>query len=185
MRLNGDEVSFGDAIAIVGLVLAIFQMRRAERAAVAARLAVESASTQVGLYSLLLLIPELALVEKELDRVATSMIVNETQRLLQEWQARASELRGLLGAEFIEIEGLSAKVQGSIALATQARGQIAKGRPTDTATTRVRDAASEVVLVARSEGARIRAQIPPPIQVPTLLDELMTYLRQRFGANND
>lgn len=169
----------GDWIALGGLAIALYQINKAERAALAAKKAVESTSAQVNVYTLLLLIPELALVERELDRAATDDRVEETRRLLRNWQERAADLRGLLEQQSVNVIGLDTKVQKSLTLATKALGIIAKGEvKPEQATVRTRAAASELVLLARSEGARIRAAIPMPEHVPTLGEDLMATLRR-------
>ncbi|HWL37317.1 MAG TPA: hypothetical protein VNQ77_14130 [Frankiaceae bacterium] len=168
-------MSASDVLGLIGVLFALYQIRKAERAALAAKKAIEATSAQVNVYSLLLLVTDLMLVERDLERVAISDQSNETLSRLRDWQAYASDLRGLLAEHPTLVQGLDEKVQESMVLATQSRSLIAKRRAKpEAATTKIRAVANEVVLLARTEAARVRANVPVPEPVPTLNDDLMS-----------
>jgi len=160
-------------LGILGLALALYQIRRAEKAALAAKNAIESSMRQGNTYTLLLLIPEVAIIERELDRLAAADLLDETVRLIRDWQSRASELQGLLREQELDLDALETKVQESLVLASLARGTLSKAsaKPS-TATKRLREVSGDVVVLARTEAAQIRARLPGVQRVPTLREDL-------------
>ncbi len=171
-----EDTTIEVVLGILGLALALYQVRKAEKAALAAKRAVESRVAQSNIYSLLLLIPEVAMVERELSRAARADEVNETQRLIRDWLARASELNGLLKEHDSGTSELMTKVQESIALGTSSQNTLNKASAKPSSSTRIlRERASEVVGLARTEGARLRAHSPSIVTIPTLADDLRSF----------
>lgn len=158
-------MSLGDALSIAGLAVAIYQIFRTGRIVTATHRSVERTAQQLGVYTLLLLVPELSLIEHQLDAAAMQDNRDEVKRLLREWQTRASELRGLLRTEPVAAEDLASLVQDSIALATQAKVSVDRGLVLHTATQKVRAACESVCLQARSVAAEVRSRAPA--QEPT------------------
>ncbi|MDT7572579.1 MAG: hypothetical protein QOE05_2753 [Actinomycetota bacterium] len=173
-------MSLGDVLGLLGLAVAIYQLWRTGRLVTATKRSVDRTSRQLGIYTLLLLIPELALIELELERAAMAQNRQETGRLLREWQHRASELRGLLATEPVDDGGLGIRVQASLTLATQAKVALQKGRDPGTATARLRASVEAVCLEARTLGATIRAASPASDEEVTVWDDfLMLYGKLR------
>lgn len=166
------EMLVGTVLGVAGLLLALYQIRKVERAAIAAKLAAEQSVRQVNTVSLLVLVPELALIDHELHLVAQTEDTREAQRLVREWMATASDLRGLLKAHRPTTVGLSTRVQASLGLATAANTALHQGRSPAQGTTKLREAVTEIVMLARTESSLIRASVEVPQPLPTFTDDL-------------
>lgn len=169
-------------LGVVGLLVALYQIRKVERAALAAKRAAETSVRQINTYALLLAIPELVLIEREIESLAHTSDAKQTAKALRDWQARASELVGLLKEQDVHEDGLGSRVQNSIVLAATARTLIAKGKAPAEAARRFRSGAEQVVNLARQEGARIRADLPAPEPVPSFTDDCRQLWRKIRGA---
>lgn len=178
-------MGLGDWLSLVGLGIAIFQIFRTGRIVRRTQAAVERTSKQLGVYGLLVAIPELHLAERDLDRAVTEEDRASTLRALREWQARASELRGLLRTDVHTDPVFATSVQSSIALATSAKAAIEKGGDLVASTSRVRKACTTLCLEARSIGTEIRTRPPEANSDPTALEDLKALYGARSSGNKE
>ncbi|MCC2318795.1 hypothetical protein [Cellulomonas chengniuliangii] len=164
-------MTLGDALGIAGLTLALYQIFRTGRLTLATHRAIERTSKQLGVYTLLVLVPELSLIEHQLEVATDANKRDDVRRLLREWKLKASELRGLLRTEPLDTQDLSKLLQESIVLATQAKTNVDKGKELAGATARVRDACEKVCLASRATAAEIRSSPPHDGEQSSAVDD--------------
>jgi hypothetical protein len=156
-------MSLGDALSIIGLVIAIWQIHRTGKIAAATKKAVEEASQRISLYNILLVVPELSRIEHDLERAVQADDDEQVRRLLREWREVASDFRGLLAREGGSDNKLDGLVQLSLTQVVTAKSQIVSGKGAGmlSSTRRAREAIEAVCLEARLMAARIRSSATP------------------------
>lgn len=109
------------AVALAGFPLAIWQIRKSVKASEAARTAVEATSSRHVSNQLLILVPELLLIDRDLGEAIENNERSDVLRLLVQWRHRASQVRGILiGVDRITPNVIS-QLANSAALATMAK----------------------------------------------------------------
>lgn len=170
-------MTWGEALTLLGVVLAILQMLRTESVARATHGAVTATARQIGDYNLLLLIPEMTRIESDLLRVAASGNAdpNELRRLLLDWRDVVADVRGFLdhGRVGEGAQDLRVNLQASLAAASRAKESVLGGAPALKATEQVRDAMSRVCEGSRALSAQLRVDVEVPEPPPTLYEQLV------------
>lgn len=170
-------MSLSDYLAVAGFSIVIYQLWRTGRIATSTKRAVVSTVGRLSTYNFLLLLPELIMVEQDLERASLSDDEPETSRLLREWQVRASEMRGVLLAEQVRVDGLPELIQASLVATTRAQSKISKGSGVRAATAAARAAAVQVCISARSGGAHLRSSPVVEEADPTPAEDLRKLLQ--------
>lgn len=162
-------VSWGDVASIIGLGIAIWLIVRTGRIARATRTAVEDATQHIGLYNILLIVPELSRIEFELERAAQEDSKDHVHRLLREWREVASDFRGLLIREEGSSVNLDKLVQESLVLVVTAKSQILSGKDATAlrSTQRAREAIEGSCPVRARQECRSVHKPSAPAAVPT------------------
>jgi hypothetical protein len=176
-----------EVLGVLGVFLAIYQIYRTGRVAFATHKSVEHTSKQLGVYSVLLALAELNLVEHRLDSAVSRVDPDDAKRILRDWQARASELRGLLSADLtgeVDTAKLARLVQASLTQATRAKERINEGQPLPEATSAILASCEQVVLTARSITTLIQSSPPSSLTERSGWDEFfaMYWPKRQKGA---
>lgn len=156
-------VTIGDWVSVVGLTIAIWQIWRTGRIAKSTQQAVEDATRRVGIYNILLIIPELSRLEREIEDAAREGNEEVLRRLLKEWREMGTELRGALSNEEIPASNVDQAIRTSVVLAMAAKQGLMSGKDANLlhATRKVRTAIEEVCVEMRMLAARIRTTATP------------------------
>jgi hypothetical protein len=161
-RLELWGLTLGDLLGLIGIAIAIWQIVRTGRMVTATKKAVEENARQLGIYNLLLIIPELARVESDLERSAHAGQLEGVRRSLKDWRELASDLRGLVDGRQDSSEDLLPLIQQSLTLSIQAKTRLAiANEDTDliASTKKVRHAIEMVCLETRTLGAQVRVAL--------------------------
>jgi hypothetical protein len=166
-------VTIGDWVSLAGLVIVFVQIWRTGRIASATKAAVEDATKRVGVYNLLLLIPELSRLEKEIEDAVQLEVGGEAtlRRLLKDWRELATDFLGSLINENISDPSFIKMIRDSISLAMVAKQATMspKGADLFNSTKKVRQSIEEVCVDARLLASRMKsAATPLGIVVPDL-----------------
>jgi hypothetical protein len=168
-----------DILGVLGIALAIFQIHRTGTVVRATHDSIEHTSKQLGVYSVLLVLAELDLVEHQFSSAIAKNDPQETKRLLREWRRSAGQLKGLLSADLtgdIDTTEFAKLVQDSLTLATKAKIRIERGNSLTSATSSVLNSCDEVCTSAKTITALIRSTPPPSLTRRSGLQEfLATY----------
>ena len=155
-------VTIGDWISIVGLTIVIWQIWRAGRLTQATKKAVEDATRRVGVYNVLLLVPELSRLEREIEDAARNNEESALRRLLKEWREIGTDLRGALSNENVGDPEIDQIIKNSVALAMLAKqAMMTDGADLIQATKKVRVSIEQVCVDARMLAARIKTMATP------------------------
>ncbi len=131
-------------VTTIGFVIAIWQIRRGVRASEASARAIKATANRLAANQLLLLVPQLELLDYELDIAVRASDREGAERALVRWRYLSSKVRGVLlglGSDSAMIE----RLQRSASLATLAKGVLRdNSKPLQTSTKRVSFAISEV-----------------------------------------
>jgi hypothetical protein len=121
-----DWVSAGGAIlSVIGVAVALWQLRKTARAATAAKEATERTERRLALNQILIIVPQLLTIEQDLEAAANDGDVKAVIRYLYRWRGMANELRGLLGDEVAgDYRDLRSLLQKSSALASRAKSNL-------------------------------------------------------------
>lgn len=118
-----DWSNFGGLLlAIAGIGLTLWQVKKARSASEAALKAVESTRTQVVSGQLLLLVPQLRWIAGELDDALHSRSSPAAKKQLDNWRWQASNIHGILSSDEAPDSSLLTTIQQSVALASTAGG---------------------------------------------------------------
>jgi hypothetical protein len=146
----------GVSATLLGLALTFRQARLARTAADATRLAIRDTEKLLARNSLLVLLPQLSLVEREIDLAVPRDDRAMLTYLMSVWKAHAGQLRGLLGDDSGADEMAMKRLQASVVLATDAKVRLDDGRTSVAATMKqVREAIGMVT----SDGAALAARL--------------------------
>lgn len=156
-------MSIGDWVSVVGLIIVIWQIWRTGKIASSTRQAVEDATRRVGIYNVLLIVPELSRLEREIEDAARGDEESALRRLLKEWREMGTELRGVLSNEQVGNPEIDQTIRNSVALAMAAKQAIMNNAGTDLlqATKKVRVSIEEVCVEMRMLAAQIRTMATP------------------------
>jgi hypothetical protein len=156
-------VTIGDWVSVVGLIIVIWQIWRTGKIAKATQQAVVDATRRVGIYNVLLMVPELSRLEREIEDAARGNEEVALRRLLKEWRELGAELRGILSNEKVGTPELDQTIKKSVALAMVAKQAVMGGAETDLlqATKKVRVAIEDVCVETKMLAARIRTMATP------------------------
>lgn len=178
-------MSLGDALGLVGLAIALYQIWRTGRVVMATQRGVVWTEKQIATYSLLMIITELELIESKLDLAAVRNDKEALSSHLRDWQTKASETRGLLQHEGVTNEGLANLLQGSITSATRARTLMSTTTDFRQATQACRTKCQGVCLLAREIAASIRSRAPQPLTTTGVWQDFKElYVPKRFRRGN-
>jgi hypothetical protein len=149
-------VSFG--LTILGFIIAIWQIRKSIRASEAAARAVRATANRLASNQLLLLIPQLELLDFELDIAIRTNDRESVERTLVRWRYLSSKVRGVLlsvNSDPMIVELL----QKSAGLATITKSALQEqAKPLPAATKRVTAAISEVCDEITALSARLSTE---------------------------
>jgi hypothetical protein len=167
-------VRIGDWLSLVGLAIVIWQIWRTGRIANATKVAVEEATKRVGIYNVLLIIPELSRLEKEIEDAVQADQGTTLRRLLKDWRELATDFRGSLTNESISSPTLEHQIRESVTLAMIAKQTTmsAAGPNLFQSTKKVRRSIEEVCVEARLLAAQLRSTATPlGISAPVFMSD--------------
>lgn len=146
----------GVAISIGGFSIAIWQIRRTQGAVEAARRAILDTQQRLTVNQLLVLLPQLAQLEMELEEAAASGDLARLRRNNVRWRQVAAEADGLLGASQTAPE-LSAALRSTIRLTASAKPpRVRDGRDLTETTEQLRGAVSKATALAAELLGRLK-----------------------------
>jgi hypothetical protein len=156
-------MSLGDALSIVGLAIAIWQIWRVGRIVNATKRSVDDATQRLGVYNLLLIVPKLSRLEHDIENAAVGKNAEEVRRLLREWREAAASLRGILASDHSQSSDLDILAQESISLAALAKTNLVRKENVDlaNATKKVRKAIEQVCLETSMLASQITSTASP------------------------
>jgi hypothetical protein len=132
----------GFPLTILGFALTWWQARKAAKAADAARVATSRTRKQLTSNQLLVRIPQLGWIARELDVAIEGDNREFARRFLDQWRSEAGNIRGILGADRGEDGALLRQIQEAVSLAAAAGTQLlmTTGFPVSNDCARARDA---------------------------------------------
>ena len=138
----------GVAISVGGFSIAIWQIRKTQGAVEAARRAIVETQQRMTVNQLLVLLPQLAQLETEMEEAAATGDLAGWRRQVVRWRHVASEIDGLLGSSDIAPE-LAVALHTTLALTAGAKPpSVPDGRDLISVTQRQRSAVSAAVALA-------------------------------------
>lgn len=162
-----------DIATVAALLLGLLQLVQVGRIASATHGAITEVVDKIGNYSVMLLVPQLAVIEKDCQRAATANDVEGTLDALRRWHDAAASLKGYLPENPVVAEPMLLQITSSLTSATRAKSQIVDSTisPLD-ATKAARLKMTRVCADAAELAARLQMHVDPPSR-PRTLPELV------------
>lgn len=177
VRTEEAGVSIGDALALLGLGITMYQLVRTGMMITAIGGAAERTSRQADVYRLLTIVPELAAIERDLDRAIEWGRKAEVSAIVSAWASKVSDLKGLLRSDSftkLDIEELVRYVGDSLVHATTATRAVKAGKlPLVVATQDFSDACRSVCSAAWTLVAVTRSRPPEQEPRPNVVGQLL------------
>ncbi|MCO7275065.1 hypothetical protein [Cellulosimicrobium cellulans] len=145
----GDAIGFaGLAVSVVGFWVAIVQLRRTAKATAATAAALKSALHRMNVNHLLVLLPQLRIIENDLDQAAHDDDRRLAQRTLISYAHTASQVASLLESSEEPVDSeLVGKLRTSARLASASKATLVS-TSRSTVKTATKDVSSEIGEIA-------------------------------------
>lgn len=159
MTLSDSLAAIGLAVTVIGFVITLVQIWRVKTVAKATKAALGDATGRLTVYNFLLVVPELARIDGDLEDAVLRNDPDATRRCLREWREAVGTVQGILERAGRSDDDLQKAIRDSLVKVGVAKRALVNAGATDMigSTKKARESIERVCSESHRVAASIRA----------------------------